>query len=105
MWDNLRRKDSLRGAETAKISVRLGNYAASHFEGSTYGPPKKEPEMEVEKMVAPEATQVYHVPASFCLIRLGTRGRRRGVQDLRRIRASLGDGSQGQWSQRRTHYA
>jgi hypothetical protein len=32
--DNLRRKDSLRGAETAKISVRLGNYSASHFEGS-----------------------------------------------------------------------
>jgi hypothetical protein len=32
--DNLRRKDSLRGAETAEISVRLGNYSASHFEGS-----------------------------------------------------------------------
>ena len=30
----MRRKDSLRGAETAKISVRLGNYSASHFEGS-----------------------------------------------------------------------
>jgi predicted ATPase len=35
--DNLRRKDSLRGAETAEISVRLGNYSASHFEGSAYG--------------------------------------------------------------------
>jgi hypothetical protein len=34
--DNLRRKDSLRGAETAEISVRLGNYSASHFEGSAY---------------------------------------------------------------------
>src|SRR5262245_32564112 len=33
--DNLRRKDSLSGAETAQISVRLGNYSASHFEGST----------------------------------------------------------------------
>jgi hypothetical protein len=32
--DNLRRKDALRGAETAEISVRLGNYSASHFEGS-----------------------------------------------------------------------
>jgi hypothetical protein len=32
--DNLRRKDSLRGAETAQISVHLGNYSASHFEGS-----------------------------------------------------------------------
>lgn len=32
--DNLRRKDSLGGAETAQISVRLGNYSASHFEGS-----------------------------------------------------------------------
>ena len=32
--DNLRRKDSLRGAETTEISVRLGNYSASHFEGS-----------------------------------------------------------------------
>jgi hypothetical protein len=30
----LRRKDSLRGVETAEISVRLGNYSASHFEGS-----------------------------------------------------------------------
>jgi hypothetical protein len=34
--DNLRRKDSLRGAETAEISVRLGNYSASHFEGSAF---------------------------------------------------------------------
>jgi hypothetical protein len=34
--DNLRRKDSLRGAETTEISVRLGNYSASHFEGSAY---------------------------------------------------------------------
>jgi hypothetical protein len=34
--DNLRRKDSLRGAETAEISVRLGNYSASHFEGSAH---------------------------------------------------------------------
>ena len=32
--DNLRRKDSLRGAETTEVSVRLGNYSASHFEGS-----------------------------------------------------------------------
>jgi hypothetical protein len=32
--DNLRRKDALREAETAEISVRLGNYSASHFEGS-----------------------------------------------------------------------
>ena len=31
---NLRRKDALREAETAEISVRLGNYSASHFEGS-----------------------------------------------------------------------
>ncbi len=31
--DNLRRKDPLRGAETNEISVRLGNYSASHFEG------------------------------------------------------------------------
>jgi hypothetical protein len=36
--DNLRRKDSLRGAETAEISVRLGNCSASHFEGSAYPP-------------------------------------------------------------------
>jgi transposase-like protein len=34
--DNLRRKDSLRGAETAEISVRLGNSSASHFEGSAH---------------------------------------------------------------------
>ena len=32
--DNLRRKDSLRGAETTEVSVRLGSYSASHFEGS-----------------------------------------------------------------------
>jgi hypothetical protein len=32
--DNLRRKDALRGAETTEISVRLGSYSASHFEGS-----------------------------------------------------------------------
>src|SRR5262249_35424916 len=32
--DHLRRKDSLRGAETTEISVRLGNYSASHFEGA-----------------------------------------------------------------------
>src|SRR4029453_5308102 len=32
--DNLRRKGFLRGAETAEISVRLGNYSASHFKGS-----------------------------------------------------------------------
>ena len=36
--DNLRRKDSLRGAETTAISVRLGNYSAAHFEGSAYTP-------------------------------------------------------------------
>src|SRR5689334_23018048 len=30
--DNLRQKDALRGAETAEILVRLGNYAASLFE-------------------------------------------------------------------------
>ena len=35
--DNLRRKDSLRGAETAEISVHLGNYSASHIEGSAIG--------------------------------------------------------------------
>jgi hypothetical protein len=35
--DNLRRKDALRGAETAEISVRLGNYSASRFEGSAMG--------------------------------------------------------------------
>jgi hypothetical protein len=34
--DSLRRKDSLRGAEITEISVRLGNYSASHFEGSAY---------------------------------------------------------------------
>src|SRR5262249_1489703 len=28
--DNLRRKDALRGAEAAEISVRLENYSASH---------------------------------------------------------------------------
>ena len=32
--DNLRRKNSLRGAETREISARLGNYSASHFGGS-----------------------------------------------------------------------
>ena len=35
--DNLRRKDSLRGAETTEISVRLRHYSASHFEGSAIG--------------------------------------------------------------------
>jgi hypothetical protein len=30
----LRRKDALREAETIDISVHLGNYSASHFEGS-----------------------------------------------------------------------
>jgi len=39
--DSLRRKDSLRGAETTgtettEISVRLENYFASHFEGSAF---------------------------------------------------------------------
>jgi hypothetical protein len=32
--DNLRRKDSLTGAATTEISVRLANDSASHFEGS-----------------------------------------------------------------------
>jgi hypothetical protein len=32
--DNLRRKGVLREAETIDISVHLGNYSASHFEGS-----------------------------------------------------------------------
>jgi len=32
--DNMRRKDSLRGTETTAVSVRLGNYSASYFEGS-----------------------------------------------------------------------
>ena len=32
--DSLRWKDSLRGAATTVLSVRLGNYSASHFEGS-----------------------------------------------------------------------
>ena len=36
--DNLRRKDSLRGTEIADLSVRLGNYSASHFEGSAVPP-------------------------------------------------------------------
>src|SRR6266568_974378 len=42
--DSLRRKDSLRGAETTEISVRLENYFASHFEGSAEdpAPPSKE---------------------------------------------------------------
>jgi len=31
---SLRRRDSLGGTETTKISVRLSNYSASHFEGS-----------------------------------------------------------------------
>src|SRR5713101_678488 len=35
--DNLRRKYSLRGAETPEISVRPGNYSASYFEGSATG--------------------------------------------------------------------
>ena len=35
--DNLRRKDSLRGAETTEISAHPGNYSASHFEGSAKG--------------------------------------------------------------------
>ena len=34
--DNLRRKDSLTGAETPERAVRLGNYSASHFEGAAY---------------------------------------------------------------------
>jgi len=32
--DSLRQKDSLRGVEATEISVYLGNYSASHFEGS-----------------------------------------------------------------------
>ena len=36
--DNMRRKDSLRGAETTAVSVRLGNYSASYFEGSAEVP-------------------------------------------------------------------
>jgi hypothetical protein len=32
--DKLRRKDFLRGAENHRVSVRLGNYSASHFESS-----------------------------------------------------------------------
>jgi hypothetical protein len=36
--DSLRRKDSLKGAGTTEISVRLENYSASHFEGSAYQP-------------------------------------------------------------------
>ena len=32
--DNVRRKDSLRGAATTEIAVRLANDSASHFEGS-----------------------------------------------------------------------
>jgi hypothetical protein len=32
--DNLRRKDSLEGAKTTEIFVRLGIYSASYFEGS-----------------------------------------------------------------------
>ena len=36
--DNLRRKDSLSGAATVEISVRLGNYSASHFAGSAPTP-------------------------------------------------------------------
>src|SRR5262245_34252876 len=35
--DNLRRKDSLREAETIDISVRLENYSASHFEPTFKG--------------------------------------------------------------------
>src|SRR2546429_9188469 len=37
--DNLRRKDSLTGAETPERAVRLGNYSASHFEGAAYRAP------------------------------------------------------------------
>ena len=34
--DSLRQKDSLRGVEATEISVYLGNYSASHFEGSAH---------------------------------------------------------------------
>jgi hypothetical protein len=46
--DSLRRKDSLRGAETAGISVRLEYYSASHFEGSAY--PVTRPRHTVERI-------------------------------------------------------
>ena len=36
--DSLRQKDSLRGVEATEISVYLGNYSASHFEGSALIP-------------------------------------------------------------------
>src|SRR5438270_1940753 len=41
--DNVRRKDPLRGAETTEIFVRLGNYSASHFEGSASSPARLPP--------------------------------------------------------------
>src|SRR5262249_1825510 len=36
--NNLRRKDSQRGAETTEISVRPGNFSAWHFKGSAKRP-------------------------------------------------------------------
>jgi len=34
--DSVRQKDALRGVESTEISVRLGNYFASYFEGSAF---------------------------------------------------------------------
>jgi hypothetical protein len=45
--DNLRWKDSLRGAETTEIPVRQGYHAASHFEGSAFTRYKL---LEIERM-------------------------------------------------------
>jgi hypothetical protein len=36
--DSVRQKDALRGVESTEISVRLGNYFASYFEGSAHSP-------------------------------------------------------------------
>src|SRR2546423_558468 len=58
--DNLRRKDSLRGAETAEISVRLGNDSASHFEGSAIGVHATEQKSLTRSLGFPISTEKFY---------------------------------------------
>ena len=64
--DNLRWKDPLRGAETNEISVRLGNYSASHFEGPAYTPEEFERmgETGLRWIVRQEGVTLYERPPS-----------------------------------------
>jgi hypothetical protein len=65
--DSLTRKDSLRGAETTEISVPLGNYSASHFDGSAVRVRRRRYRLRFPEWLHPSTPP----PFAFTMLRRG----------------------------------